>query len=557
MLGKKKIHAIISVLALSAIVIAGTFAWTNFASSIINSFSGAGAGNGSQTEGPGGTLHNDMVADEPFRDVYVENWGTEPLIVRIHLSEYMEIGEGAGQSENNQAVSLIDGATLDDVSSWEPFNGNLDSILRRDGNSTAETFSDFWQWTMGGQKYFIPAPEDLRGTTDTNGVEFVSTTSPFFVDEDTNLENMLQTLNAEVMMMSEWVESGQLGHFWVVDTDGYSYWASPLLPDEATGLLLHKIELVEQPNYDYFYAINIAAHLATIDDVPDNYERMIYDATPYAENLINMLANAIRGDEIPTPTPDITEIPAPDPMPDVTETPSPSPNVTEAPSPTASITPSPTPHPVPGIELGTVVNVDGRGWIISDHQADYMMLISIDFMDDNRHLASYNPHIFSNAVNSWYQNNLQGETIGQYAVRATWDLRPSGQLNETSHVAFVPSREDIIRHDAVLQSLSENIPRQVANRTPAHPNEFAFWTRTLGYSGNHLGVLRPHGNVIFRADDMFASGPLEIGGPSDSHLHPWEGVHYPPPFNNYALYGDAQHIRPAIWVRTEFAAHSR
>jgi len=56
---------------------------------------------------------------------------------------------------------------------------------------------------------------------------------------------------------------------------------------------------------------------------------------------------------------------------------------------------------------------------------------------------------------------------------------------------------------------------------------------------------------------MFASGPLEIGGPSDSHLHPWEGVHYPPPFNNYALYGDAQHIRPAIWVRTEFAAHSR
>ena len=88
---KRKLYAFVSVLALSALVIAGTFAWTNFGSSIINSFSGAGAGSSSPSEGPGGTLHNDMAADEPFRDVYVENWGTEPLIVRIHLSEFMEM----------------------------------------------------------------------------------------------------------------------------------------------------------------------------------------------------------------------------------------------------------------------------------------------------------------------------------------------------------------------------------------------------------------------------------------------------------------------------------
>ena len=109
--------------------------------------------------------------------------------------------------------------------------------------------------------------------------------------------------------MSEWLESRQLGHFWVVDSDGYSYWASPLLPDEATGLLLHKVELIEQPVYDFFYAINVAAHMATIDDAPDNYERMILDASTDAEELIRMLADAIRSDDPlePEPTPPLAQ----------------------------------------------------------------------------------------------------------------------------------------------------------------------------------------------------------------------------------------------------------
>jgi len=45
-------------LALSALVVAGTFAWTNFGASIINSFTGAEAGGGSQHEGPGGNSNN-------------------------------------------------------------------------------------------------------------------------------------------------------------------------------------------------------------------------------------------------------------------------------------------------------------------------------------------------------------------------------------------------------------------------------------------------------------------------------------------------------------------
>jgi len=130
----------------------GTFAWTNFNSSIINSFLGQGLGGGDNGEvrvrAPGGTLHNDYEVGKPYRDIYIENWGTESMIVRIRLAEYMEIGSGAGDvngSEDNQAVSLVSGATLNDVETWTPFGGNLDDIDIRRTNTDYKFFRDYWR----------------------------------------------------------------------------------------------------------------------------------------------------------------------------------------------------------------------------------------------------------------------------------------------------------------------------------------------------------------------------------------------------------------------------
>ena len=292
---KRKLYSVVAAVSVGALLVAGTFAWTNFNSSIINNFFGLGAGPGTQERTPGGTLHNDFQEGRDYRDVYVENWGTEPLIVRIQLSEYMEIGEGAGSEENNQAVSIVDGASLDDVSTWTRFNGDLESGINR----SADGFRYHWNWTMGGYKRYFPAPEDLRGTQDANGVEFVSTRSPVGLFQYTPVPGEPSTsritLRSEVISMDEWISRGMpLGNYWVVDTDGFSYWASPLAPGEATGLLLHKVELVNIPEYDYFYAINVAAHMATVDDEPDNYQRLLVDATPEATTLVNGIANRIR-----------------------------------------------------------------------------------------------------------------------------------------------------------------------------------------------------------------------------------------------------------------------
>jgi len=292
----KKLYITATITTVCLLLIAGTFAWTNFSASIINSFLGSGSDDGNVDTGPGGTLHNDFEEGKDYRDVYVENWGTEPLIVRIKLTEYMEIGEGAGNengAENNHATSVVDGASIDDPNTWTPFDGDMGEGIHRSTNG----FRYYWNWTMGGQKRYFQAPEDLRGTQDENGVDFVSTTGPVGNTDDLPSVYRL-TLDAEVLSMAEWIDRGRpLGHYWVVDVDGYSYWAAPLEPEEATGLLLHKVELNNRPIEDFYYAINVAAHMATIDDAPDNYERLLYDASESASILINKIAEKIRNTE--------------------------------------------------------------------------------------------------------------------------------------------------------------------------------------------------------------------------------------------------------------------
>jgi len=290
----KKLCSVAAAVAAGVLLVSGTFAWTNFNSSAINSFIGRGTGQVTPGRAPGGTLHNDFEEGRVYRDVYVENWGTEPLIVRLQLTEYMEIGEGAGSrnSAENNAVSLVEDASLNDVNSWTRFSG-----LNESGAS--DVFRHYWNWTMGGMKYYFPAPHDLRGTQDENGIDFVSTRSPVgSVGYRPDYANVRQTLNSQVLPMDEWVSRGMpIGHYWVVDTDGFSYWAAPLAPNEATGLLLHKVEMVNATKLNYFYAINVVAHMATIDDVPDNYQRLLTNASPEGAILVNKIADRIRNQE--------------------------------------------------------------------------------------------------------------------------------------------------------------------------------------------------------------------------------------------------------------------
>ena len=297
---KKKFMSIL-VLSLVLIIVAGTFAWSNFSSQTINQWFGEGSGSGlsdlsdpeTGTPGqgisevwhrpgesePGGTLHDYHSEDGEYKQTHIENWGNEPLFVRIRLDEYMELGSGAGlhsvaTGENtgesipnplNLAESLVDGANIDEPRTWKPHVPMSDTA-----DECEAGFHDFWEWEMGGQRYYFPAPEEYRTSK-----SFVDTSSP----PDLTAESVndvgiraRQTRLAQVWTMVQWKSNGSpIGDFWVIDQDGWAYWASPLNPGESTGLLLNKITQMEQPEEDFFYEINVIVQMASKDS--RNYMR--------------------------------------------------------------------------------------------------------------------------------------------------------------------------------------------------------------------------------------------------------------------------------------------
>ena len=225
-----------------------------------------------------GTLHDYRTANGRYRQVHIENWGNEPLFVRIRLDEYMEIGPGAGLrsvaiDENtgeaipnplNFAKPLIDGASIDDPSTWEPHTG-----LSFATNSCLAGFHDFWKWETGGQKNYFPAPEDQR-----TNKSFIDRNSP--PNMRTNRINeagvqVRQTRSAQTRTMLHWSFDGSpIGDFWVLDEDGWAYWAAPLNPGDSTGLLLNRVIRATRLEEDSFYDINVTAQMAIID--PDWFD---------------------------------------------------------------------------------------------------------------------------------------------------------------------------------------------------------------------------------------------------------------------------------------------
>ena len=79
------------------------------------------------------------------------------------------------------------------------------------------------------------------------------------------------TLPASVLTMAQWLDEGSpVGTYWVIDADGWAYWTKPLMPGEATGLLLDKVTLKSPPELDYYYGILVDAQMATLDGGIEN-----------------------------------------------------------------------------------------------------------------------------------------------------------------------------------------------------------------------------------------------------------------------------------------------
>lgn len=278
------------------------------------------------------------------------------IYARVRLDEYMEIGKNAGAlnadetapAENNEAESLVAGAVLEDKSTWTPhvwgqddvfhtywnwdqgggsatymptFNKNKDS-LKADINGTFDAqFADYRAWTDGEESpewnAIYDADTETDGTEETDevaaggwdvndiidGTATLPETYEPYVTLEKETHTAKSTQDAYIISMEtyiQWLTDGSTGaeggNFWVYDTDGWAYWANPIDPDTATGLLLDGISRTDVIiNEDWYYGINVVAQFITGDDLGQDDATGFYDASeglpPTQEALL--LLNAI------------------------------------------------------------------------------------------------------------------------------------------------------------------------------------------------------------------------------------------------------------------------
>ena len=306
---KKRITAVAAMAMAGVMALSGTFAWQSINQTAKNE--------AAKTLNPGGRLHDDF--DGTNKDIYVENFTDPedgvPIFARIRLSEYMEIGEDAGKdaAENKQAKSLVDTSKYDDDTTWTIH------IPEDDTNP----FAKYWEWTLGGETNYMPTfnknkdslKADINGTwggTDGNGtnpyddyVDYSKDTNKTKTDDEiydadlndvdemangTSVENVNHTVKtqqihtvkntqdgrkekekARVMTMYDWgtlPDEEKVGPYWVWDEDGWAYWAQPIKPGEATGLLLDKIQRTETSiSSNWYYGINVEGQFITAHDL--------------------------------------------------------------------------------------------------------------------------------------------------------------------------------------------------------------------------------------------------------------------------------------------------
>lgn len=324
---RRKVFAAISATVLAAaIVLSGTFAWQSINQTAKNEVAGTGIN-------PGGRLHDDF--DGETKKVYVENFGEENIFARIRLDEYMELGNGAGLKtddpgyDEKTATPLVNG-DINDPSTWTPHKPGLSiEDCETDAEATDPGFHDYFKWTMGGQTVYMPTFDknkdsldaDVNGTLSGGGtglpygdyIEYEAGdkelgNAEYDADDNTADEGTVTTvreehtavatLDATVITMQQWLNDYNRapGNYWVYDVDGWAYWANPIAPNTATGLLLASIEQIAEPDEDWYYSINAVAQFATAGDWGKEDNTGFYDTskgtapTTNAEILLNQIA---------------------------------------------------------------------------------------------------------------------------------------------------------------------------------------------------------------------------------------------------------------------------
>ena len=199
----KKLSTLVGLMLVAVILLTGTYAWQNFGQRAFNPMYG--------TANLGGRIHDDferVPGDDPTRgaglfdkSVYGENFGQEPLQLRVRLSEFLRIDGGDADGYG------VGGADINDPSTWPIFTttpagfGANNAFTRADVASHAGAVQvgqqGNVQWALGdaqlagsdasnvpgeganrGQRFFMPTHNQLTRELTATEVGILETDNP-------------------------------------------------------------------------------------------------------------------------------------------------------------------------------------------------------------------------------------------------------------------------------------------------------------------------------------------------------------------------------------------
>lgn len=318
MFTRKKVTGILSVLLVAAFLLGGTFAFVDFNQHKTNFVNGR--------ENVSVTLNDSYKPPADWKEgqaldkkVSVTNTdgNSDPVFVKVQFKEYFEMSKlilvTDGDDKGFLFATYADGPKKGEFMTWADaqaggYGYTKYTITYVDGTKKDFALTKNAELKNGiyGKEMYIPSVIDAFG----NAVKANYPTQPHETQDDANLEcnypihlweddcdihNDAGTsdihdyiswgMSSQIMTMDAWVTAGKnTGDFWVVDTDGWAYWANPLQPGEHTTDIMESIKLDRMPGKHFEYYIHIDMQATTVDQLDE-----LKGATAGSEALIDEL----------------------------------------------------------------------------------------------------------------------------------------------------------------------------------------------------------------------------------------------------------------------------
>jgi len=269
-INRKMLAALTASVLVVSLLIGGAFAWSDFGQMVTNRLRGI--------PDPDVQLHDDFdregVNGFHEKDVYAENTGKVPTVIRIRFDEFFQVGNHVMTHDKEGNLSKIN-----DKNTWQP------RLFDDVPTTTDEMHHHFWDMSGNGKIY-------LRGITDLGwkdwSSESVGSVGPNGQQFNNTLPSSTIITMAEYMNNRAIYDAESADGCWILDTDGWCYWSKLLMPDTATNLLLDSVTLNQSnhPEENYVYFINVRMEATNSRQF---HEMIIQGATANGADFIRAL----------------------------------------------------------------------------------------------------------------------------------------------------------------------------------------------------------------------------------------------------------------------------